>query len=295
MASAWTSKDISDLGGKVAVVTGANSGIGFYTALELGRAGASVVVTARDADRGGEALGRLHAAAPRAAFHLELLDLARLQSVHAFADRVVSRHERLDLLVNNAGVMALPRRETTVDGFEMQFGTNHLGHFALTGRLLPALRQSASPRVVVVSSGVAAWGRVDLDDLQSDRRYGPMRTYSLSKLANLLFMLELGRRMPWLTAVASHPGWTSSGLQRHVSQWPTRIFGQPAPDGALPSLRAAVEKAPSGSYYAPKSWGHMHGAPIVIGLPRATRDAGLASALWTASEQLTGVRYANYR
>src|SRR5262249_59920692 len=169
------------------------------------------------------ALTRLRKAAPQASFQLELLDLANLGSVRAFAERFVATGDALDILVNNAGVMAIPERQLTVEGFERQLGTNHLGHFALTGLLLPALRRSKAPRVVTVSSAVAYWGRVDLDNLQSERRYSPSGTYASSKLANLLFMLELGRRAPWLPGVSADPGATPSKRRPHPGLGPNPI------------------------------------------------------------------------
>src|SRR5215831_6338846 len=244
MATDWSVKDIGDQRGKTAIVTGANSGIGFHAALELGRAGADVIVACRDPRRGAEALERLRAGAPGASFRLEALDLANLGSVRAFAERFLASGGALDILVNNAGVMALPRRELTDDGFERQFGTNHLGHFALTGLLLPALRKSQAPRVVNLSSSVAVIGKVALDDLQSERRYSPMGTYGATKLSNLYFTLELGRRAPWLTVVAAHPGASQTNLQAHAFQRSVKIFGQPASQGALPTLRAAVDAVP---------------------------------------------------
>jgi len=290
----WDEKRIGDLRGKVAIVTGANSGIGFHTALELGRAGATVVVACRDERRGREALRTMQEQAPEATFRFEKLDLADLASVRAFAARFLAGGEALDVLVNNAGVMAIPKRELTGDGFERQFGTNVLGHFALTGLLLSALRRSASPRVVTLSSGMAAVGRIHLDDLQSQRCYSPSLTYARSKLANLLFMAELGRRAPWLTSVSAHPGATHSGLQRYAGLG-TRIImsflGQDAAAGALPSLYAATEEVTTGEYFAPGRMLHLNGSPTRVRPPRRAEDAETARALWEASEKLTGVHF----
>ena len=242
--SEWDQTRIGDQRGKSVIVTGANSGIGFHTALELGRAGASIVVACRDARRGEEAVTRMQTQAPHGAFRFEPLDLADLRSVRALASRVLAREEALDVLINNAGVMAVPTRELTADGFERQFGTNVLGHFALTGLLMPALRKSAKPRVVTLSSGTAYFGRLDLDNLQGERCYSPSMNYAQSKLANLLFMQELGRRAPWLQSVAAHPGASHTGLQRHTglgTRITMRFLGQDAAAGALPSLYAATE------------------------------------------------------
>ncbi len=290
----WSPQDLGDLTGRTVVVTGGNSGIGFHTALALGRAGAAVVIACRDEARGSAALIGLQEAAPDGVFDVEPLDLADLQSVRRFAGRVLEAEVPLDLLVNNAGLMMPPTRETTVDGFEMQFGVNHLGHFALTGLLLPALRLSRAPRVVTVSSIAAATGRIDLGDLQSEKRYRPMAAYAQSKLANLLFMIDLGRRAPWLKSVAAHPGATISGLQRHAFERITRLIGQPTPQGAWPSLLAAVANVPSGSYIGPKDWFHMRGAPVAVALPASALNPALGRVLWDASEQLTGVVYDSY-
>ncbi|MCU1279360.1 MAG: putative oxidoreductase/Short-chain dehydrogenase [bacterium] len=188
--------------------------------------------------------------------------------------------------------MAPPNRELTHDGFERQLGTNHLGHFALTGLLLPALRRSGAPRVVVLSSGLAYFGKLALDDLQSERKYRPTRVYAQSKLANLAFMLELGRRAPWLTSLAAHPGGAQTNLQKdRMSRFSMKLFGQTPSQGALPTLRAAVEPAPSGKFYGPAHWFNMRGAPVEVRLPRRAHDEATNRALWDASEKLTGVHY----
>lgn len=290
--SGWGTKDIPRLDGKTAVVTGANSGIGYYTALELARAGAAVVIGCRDAGRGEEALRGLRQQSG-GQVSLVPLDLASLASVRAFAAEVRKTVPRLDLLINNAGIMALPRRELTVDGFEKQFGTNHLGHFALTGLLLPALQASPAARVVSVSSGMAWFGRLDIDDLQSERRYSPMGTYSRTKVANLLFMLELQRRAggPALRSVAAHPGGAATNLQKHAFERSIKWFGQSAQDGALPSLRAATaEDVKGGEYYGPLLL-TMRGAPHHAWIPPWARNEQLAARLWLRSEELTGVRF----
>jgi NAD(P)-dependent dehydrogenase (short-subunit alcohol dehydrogenase family) len=295
VAKDWDASHIGDLSGNNAVVTGANSGIGFHTALELGRHGARVVVACRNPERGQEALAKLRAEAPQAEFTLEALDLSSLASVRAFAERLNARGEALDLLVNNAGVMALPTREVTTDGFERQLGTNHLGHFALTGQLVPLLAKSKAPRVVTVSSGVAYYGGVDLSDLQLAKRYSPFRAYIASKAANLYFMRELGRRAPWITSVAAHPGATYSNLQKHTQGlgmgMMMSIFAQQADRGALPSLYAATCDVRSGEFYGPRNRFHMQGPPVEVRLPKRILDDATAVALWVASEELTSVRY----
>jgi len=287
----WSAERIGNQRGKNVVVTGANSGIGYHTALELGRAGANVVIASRDTGRGAAALKQLQVAAPDAAFRLEMLDLSDLQSVRLFAERYLASGEPLDILANNAGIMALPQRELTVDGFERQLGTNHLGHFALTGHLLPALQRSKAPRVVVVSSLAAAMAKIELANLQSERLYKPMRAYGQSKLANLAFMLELGRRVPWLTSVAAHPGGTVTNLQKYAYAGFMKLFGQHASQGALPTLRAAVEDTQTGAYYGPKCWFQLRGAPVKVRLPCSTRHNELNSTLWEESVRLTGVCY----
>jgi NAD(P)-dependent dehydrogenase (short-subunit alcohol dehydrogenase family) len=296
----WTAADIPDLTGRRAIVTGANSGIGYHTALELARHGADVLLACRSAERGAAALGRIRAELPGASVALGSLDLSSLESVRMFA----AGHEApLDILVNNAGVMALPRR-STADGFEMQFGTNHLGHFALTGLLLEALRHGRDPRVVTVTS-VAAWGgHLRFDDLQGEWRYHRWPAYCQSKLANLLFAKELDRRVGGLTSVAAHPGYASTNLQQAApreSGWKLRemgyglgnaLLGQPAVAGALPSLYGATApRVRGGECYGPRGPFQWRGLPgRVRTTPQADRP-DLARKLWEVSEDLTGVGY----
>jgi NAD(P)-dependent dehydrogenase (short-subunit alcohol dehydrogenase family) len=288
----WSAKQIPSLAGRRAVVTGANSGIGYHTALELARAGAEVVLACRSPERAGAAKDALLKEVPDARISLEALDLASLGSVKEFADRIVARNQPLDILVNNAGVMAVPKRELTVDGFEMQFGTNHLGHFALTGRLLPLLLRAEKPRVVTVSSSVAYWGKLSLDNLQSEKSYKPMRAYGQSKLANLLFMLELGRRAPTIVSTSAHPGSTRTNLQKYAFGNLVKLFGQEPDQGALPSLYAAVGDLAGGEFIGPRKYFGMIGPPKVASLPKRALDAAVAAELWTRSETLTGVHYA---
>ncbi|MFI0349153.1 oxidoreductase [Actinomadura sp. 9N407] len=296
----WTAADIPELRGRRAIVTGANSGIGYHTALELARHGASVVLACRSAERGQAAHDRIRGAVPEADIELAVLDLADLASVREFATSQAGRP--LDILVNNAGVMALPKR-ATADGFEMQFGTNHLGHFALTGLLLPALRAAASPRVVTVTSGFAWAGKLNFGDLQSARRYRKWNAYAQSKLANLVFCKELGRRVPEITSVAAHPGFAATNLQQtgprmQGAKGQERLMGvvnsvvaQSAADGALPTLYAATAPGvEQGACYGPRL-AQYRGAPTkVVTHPQAKRpEAG--TRLWEASEALTDVRY----
>ncbi len=297
----WSAADITDQSGRRAIVTGANSGIGLIAARELARHGAAVVLACRNPAKGEAALADVRAAAPDADVTLAALDLADLASVRAFAE---ARSEPVDLLVNNAGLMA-PPRQVTKDGFELQLGTNHLGHFALTGLLLDRLRGGDAPRVVTLSSGAHRMGKIDFDDLQGERRYFRWTAYGQSKLANLLFMRELDRRaraagLP-LTSVAAHPGYSATNLQsaappaidRAVMAVLNRVVAQDAEHGALPTLYAAtVRGLPGGIYIGPDGPGEMRGAPALVGMSGRASDPETARRLWDVSERLTGVTYA---
>ncbi|MEU8797568.1 oxidoreductase [Spirillospora sp. NPDC048819] len=296
----WTTGDIPDLHGRRAIVTGANSGIGYHTALQLARHGASVVLACRSAERGQASFDRIKAAAPGADLVLGSLDLADLASVREFAARYGDAP--VDVLVNNAGVMAIPRR-STADGFEMQFGTNHLGHFALTGLLLPALRSAPSPRAVTLTSAFAWSGRLNFDDLQGERRYRKWSAYAQAKLANLIFARELDRRVPEVTSVAAHPGYAATNLQQtgprmqgstlaeKAAGLGNALMAQSAAAGALPSLYAATATdVHGGACYGPRLL-QYRGAPTeVVTPPQANRPAQ-AERLWEVSETLTGVTY----
>ncbi len=298
----WTAAAIPDLSGLRAVVTGANSGLGFHTSLELAQHGAEVTMACRSAEKGAAAVAAVQAEVPEAAVRLQLLDLADLSSVRSFAG---TWNGRLDLLVDNAGVMAVPYG-TTVDGFERQLGTNHLGHFALTGLLLPALQESPAGRVVVVSSLAHLTGYINLADLQSTRRYSRWAAYGQSKLANLLFMRELTRRLSragsTTSAAAAHPGLSDTGLVDSTTggRGPfaglARGFfttaGQPAAAGALPSLYAAtMPDVVPGDFFGPANLGQSRGGPTRVGMNARARDAVVGQRLWEASERLTGVTY----
>ncbi len=303
----WTAADIPDQRGRVALVTGANSGLGFQAALALARAGAYVILAARDASRGEAALARVRASAPGAEVELMALDLADLSSVRGFADAFGERHDRLDLLLNNAGVMALPYRRTA-DGFEMQLGTNHLGHFALTGLLLPRLLAGSAPRVVTVSSVMHRIGRIRFDDLQGERRYRKWLAYGQSKLANLLFAFELQRRAEGagtpLRSLAAHPGYAATNLQvagprmessrsgERLNELANRVLAQPDSQGALSALYAAtVRELPGGSYIGPDGPLEARGHPQRVGASAAAQDPATARRLWEVSEGLTGLHY----
>jgi NAD(P)-dependent dehydrogenase (short-subunit alcohol dehydrogenase family) len=301
----WTARDIPDLSGRRAVVTGANSGLGLATATALARRGAHVVVTARDTAKGDRTVRRVQTEVPGAEVEAGLLDLADLESVRRFATE--QGEQPLDLLVNNAGVMAVPLRRTA-DGFELQLATNHLGPFALTGLLLPALRQRPGARVVTVSSMVHWFGSMDFGDLASERSYDPWQAYARSKLANLLFMRELGRRASAagtdLVSAAAHPGYARTNLQavgprmggrrgtEAVMRVATTLLGQSAATGALPQLRAATDPdVRSGDYFGPRGPAGQRGLPKRVGMSANARDDVAARLLWEASEELTGVGY----
>lgn len=303
----WTVKDMPRLDGKVAIVTGATGGLGYETALELAGAGAEAVLAGRSAGKGAEAVARISRKYPGAVTRFEMLDLADLRSVAAFAARVSARYPSIDILVNNAAVMALPRRQTTVDGFEMQIGTNYLGHFALTGDLLPNLRRAGHARVVNLSSLAHHRGRIDLLDFQS-AKYDPWPVYSQSKLAMLMFAFELQRRSDrdgWgLMANAAHPGWASTDLIARGPAsggrfWINAASGlirpflfQDAASGALPTLFAAASPDARGAaYYGPDGRGERKGAPAEARISPAALDQSVAERLWTLSEKLTGVHY----
>src|SRR5215207_597344 len=293
----WTAADIPNQAGKTAVVTGANSGIGFHTALELARAGARVVVAVRDEVKGKAAIRRLQAEVPDADLHLDLLDLADLGSVHRFAEQVLDSTGPLDLLVNSAGVMGVPQRLTTRDGFELHFGTNHLGHFALTGLLLPGLLTRPGARVVTVSSLAYEHGQIRFDDLRCERSYGPWSAYSQSKLANLLFAFELDRharaRGLDLVSVAVHPGVSATNLQiagprlghqgllMRCRLFFVRRIGQSAAHGALPSLYAATApEVVGGGFYGPDGPGQLRGNPTRVLPASGALDEQMAQRLW---------------
>jgi NAD(P)-dependent dehydrogenase (short-subunit alcohol dehydrogenase family) len=304
----WAAADMPDQEARTALVTGANSGIGFQVAVELARHGAEVLLACRDTGRGTRARDRIRGLVAGAAVELVALDLADLDSVERLAGQIAARPEGLDLLVNNAGVMAVPRRQVTAQGFELQFGVNHLGHFALTGRLLPVLLARPGSRVVTVSSIVHRFGSIRLDDLNSEHRYSGWRAYGQSKLANALFTLELDRRLRAAGAatlsVGAHPGYTSTGLMHsgpqlggggifaHVMGMAAPFTGQPAALGALPVLRAATDPgARGGDYFGPHGPGEIAGAPRRVRYTRGARDIPLAGRLWRASETLTGVTF----
>ena len=301
MSAKWSAADVPDQSGRVAIVTGANSGLGFDTAAVLADKGAHVVLAVRNLDKGNEAADRIKQASPNAVVALQELDLTSLDSVRKAADELRAAHPRIDLLINNAGVMYVPKRETTKDGFEMQFGTNHLGHFALTGQLLDNMLPVEGSRVVTVSSvGHRIMARIHFDDPQLERKYNRVVAYGQSKLANLMFTYELQRRLKQkgtpTVALAAHPGFSDTELMRHlpgfIPDFLWRPFAQPAAMGALPTLRAATDPgAQGGQYYGPDGIGESTGHPKVVKSSAQSHNDDIQRRLWTLSEELTGVTY----
>ncbi|WP_345817046.1 oxidoreductase (plasmid) [Paraburkholderia sp. PREW-6R] len=312
MNGTWTPADISSLNGKRILITGANSGIGYHTALVLAQKGAHVIMACRDPRRAEAALSRLKSVAPGASVELAALDLASLDSVREFASRERAAQRALHVLVNNAGVMAPPKRLETADGFEIQFGTNVIGHFALTGLLMPLLEEAAASersRVVTVASIAHKRGRLDFDDLQSTRRYSPMRSYQQSKLANLMFALELDRRLrargSRVMSVAVHPGVANTNLFRAGERSAldsaaravaSRLIGallNSDEAGALPTLYAATSPdVVDGGYYGPTGWMEMRGERVDnAAIAAQAHDTRAAQRLWDACESFTGVHF----
>lgn len=295
----WTRDNIPDQSGRTAIVTGANSGIGYETARALAHRGANVLFACRDRARAEAAVARLRAEGPKGRVTLDELDLGNLASVKSFAERVLASPTPLHLLVANAGVMMPPRRTETADGFELQLGTNHLGHFALVGHLLPKLLATAASRVVVVSSFAHKWGVIRFDDLQwKTRRYATWSSYAQSKLANLLFAYELQRRLEQAgsttTVTAAHPGWTSTHLQRNIKLGLlfNRLFAMRPEKGALSTLYAATAaNAQGGELFGPDGLWEVWGSPKKVESIAASHDRDVAERLWQVSEELTGVRY----
>jgi NAD(P)-dependent dehydrogenase (short-subunit alcohol dehydrogenase family) len=303
MGDKWTVDRIPDQSGRTAIVTGANSGLGLITARELARAGARVVLACRNTEKGESAVSDCEAAALGAEVELEQLDLANLDSVRGFAERFRAGHDGLDLLINNAGVMATPRRRTA-DGFELQFGTNHLGHFALTALLIGAMEGREDARVVTLSSGAHRIGRIAFDNLGGDRRYFRWRAYGQSKLANLLFALELDRRLraagSTVRSLSAHPGYAATNLQfagppgvdAAIMKMSNRVIAQSDEMGALPTLYAATEPGlEGGTFCGPDGFLEQRGHPKRVAPSSAARDEEVARRLWEVSEEMTGVRF----
>ena len=298
MAQAFTAASVPDVSGRTCLVTGANTGIGYEAALVLAARGARVLLGCRDQARGEAARDRILESHPAADCSFLPLDLGSLESVRKAAD-LVRTEARLDVLINNAGIMIPPRQETA-DGFESQFGVNHLGHFALTGLLLDKLREAEGARVVTVSSSAHMSGRIDFDDIHAKRRYSRAGRYGMSKLANLLFTYELQRRLDQAStdtiAVACHPGVSETELSRDFPKWMflftplIRRFSHEPPDAALPTLRAATDAGVrGGEYYGPSGAFDMSGPPVVAKSSSASHDRAVARRLWDLSIELTGI------
>ncbi len=297
-ATSWTEADVPDQTGRVAIVTGANSGLGFETVRVLAQHGARVVMACRNAQKAEQAAAEIRSLHPQGEVAVMALDLGDLNSVQAFASAFRARYDRLDVLVNNAGIM-VPPLGRTVQGFESQFGVNHLGHFALTAQLFSLMENTPGARVVTVSSIAHRFGQIDFDDLNwSARPYAPMPAYGQSKLANLLFTYELQRRLKaagkGVLAVAAHPGWASTGLQgdSQGASVANRLFAQPQAMGALPTLYAATAQDVSGgAFYGPSGLLELGGTPERVSSSARSQDKQVAGQLWTKSEELTGVTF----
>ena len=297
MTSKWTAENIPDLTGKIAIVTGANSGIGYETARALAHKDATVILACRNVDKGEAAVQQIIQSHSEAKAKFMRLDLSDLASVHSFADAFCHHHDRLDLLINNAGIMRTPFWRTT-NGFELQFGTNHLGHFALTGLLLDQISCTPKVRVVTLSSGGERFGKIDFDNLNAEKGYDAGLAYGQSKLANLLFTYELQRHFESAgfdaIAAAAHPGWTVTNLQIHwrMLQILNPLIGQQPVMGALPTLYAATAPdVQGGDYYGPDGLLELRGHPTKVKSSELSYDLTVAAKLWTASEELTGVHY----
>ncbi len=299
--SKWTTTDIPDQTGRIAVITGANTGLGYETAKALAVQGAHVVLAVRNTDKGNDAAARIADAAPGASVAVQALDLTSLDSIRAAAEQLRSEHDTIDLLINNAGVMFTPKA-TTTDGFELQFGTNHLGHFALTGLLLDRVLAAPGSRVVTVSSVGHRFARngIRFDDIQWEKDYSRVGAYGQAKLANLMFTYELQRRLQGTDtiAAAAHPGGSRTELTRNLppligaaTKLAEPLF-QGADMGALPTLRAATDPGViGGQYFGPDGFGEQRGYPVVVASSRASHDVAAQKRLWTVSEELTGVTF----
>jgi NAD(P)-dependent dehydrogenase (short-subunit alcohol dehydrogenase family) len=301
----WTPREIPSQAGKLAIITGANSGIGFHSARYLSEAGCDVIMACRSVQKAEQARQQILARLPAARLEVQQLDLADLDSVRTFAEGFVASGRPLDLLIDNAGVMALPQRTLTKQGFETQFGTNHLGHFALTGLLLPALLKQEGSRIVVVSSIAHKRGRINFNDLQAEQRYDPRAAYNQSKLANLMFGLELDRCLRQAGAhtisIIVHPGVATTNivsngmgttLQGRIANLVLPLIAQSDDRGSWSTLFAATSPAAeAGRYYGPDGFMEIKGLPVEVQPVPHAKDEAVAQRLWRVSEDLTGVRY----
>ncbi|AOW91878.1 short-chain dehydrogenase [Rhodococcus sp. WMMA185] len=299
----WTAADVPDQSGRVAIITGSNTGLGYETAAVLAAKGAHVVLAVRNLEKGKQAADRIKTASPDASVALQQLDLTSLENIHEAAEELRTNHPRIDLLINNAGVMWTPKG-TTRDGFELQFGTNHLGHFAFTGQLLENMLTIEGSRVVTISSlGHRIRAKIHFDDLQLERNYNRVDAYGQAKLANLMFTYELARRLgeknAQTIAVAAHPGGSNTELTRNIPgivrpplEFLSGLVAQSAAMGALPTLRAATDPSVrSGQYYGPDGFREMRGHPKLVESSAQSHDADIQRRLWSVSEELTGITY----
>ena len=301
----WTPREIPSQAGKLAIVTGANSGIGYHTVLELARAGATVILACRNAQKAEEAKAKILKSVPQAKLEVAIVDMANLDSIRTFAEGFVVGDRKLDILINNAGIMALPQRTPTAQGFEAQFGTNHLGHFALTGELMPALLKTPGSRVVTVASIAHKGGRMRFEDPNWERAYDPRKAYSQSKLANILFGLELDRRLKRANAdvlsILAHPGVAvtsivsngmGTGMKAKIVGAMLPLVAQSDARGSWPTLYAATSPdAQSGHYYGPDGIAEIKGTPVEVTPKPHALDPVAAARLWHISEQMTAVEY----
>lgn len=294
----WTSENIPNQKGKVVIVTGSSSGIGFEAARELAKKDATVIIAVRNVEKGNNAANKIRAEHKNADVHVLEIDLASLDSVKAFTKTFKEKFSKLDLLINNAGVM-IPPYSKTEDGFELQFGTNHLGHFALTGLLLDVIKTTENSRIVNLASGAHKFGNLNFDDLNwGKRKYSAFKAYGDSKISNLYFTYELKRKFEEnnisTKVTAAHPGWTATELQRHSGLFGflNPFFAMKQWQGALPTLRAAIDvNINNGDYFGPDGWQEWKGFPVKVESNKLSHDESIAQKLWDVSEKLTGIKY----
>jgi len=294
----WTAENIPIQKGKIVIVTGSSSGIGFEAARVLANKDAEVIIAVRNKEKGDNAAKKIKSQKSESNVKVMLLDLADLRSVELFANEFKQKYSKLDLLINNAGVM-IPPYGKTKDGFELQFGTNHLGHFALTSHLIKLIQNTSNSRIINISSGAHNWGNIDFNDLAwQNRKYKPAKAYGDSKIANLYFTYELhnlfNKNKSKSIITAAHPGWTATELQRHSGalSFLNKFFAMPIEKGALPTLRAATDKnAKSGDYFGPDGFREMSGYPVKVESNKLSHNSEIAKKLWSISEELTDVKY----
>lgn len=292
----WTAENIPDQNGRIAIVTGSSSGIGFEAARALANKGAKVIIAVRNSKKGEIAKSNIIAQNKNADLEVMTVDLADLSSVKNFTDEYKKKYDKLDILINNAGVM-IPPYSKTKDGFELQFGTNHLGHFALTLQLLDLIEKTPASRIVNVASAAHKYGKINFEDLTWEKRkYKAWKAYGDSKIANLYFTTELANRLIGKNTLvtAAHPGWTATDLQRHsgLFEFLNQFFAMKQGQGALPTLRAALdENVKSGDYFGPDGWQEWKGYPVKVDTNKLAKDTSVAKKLWDVSEELTKVKF----